>query len=122
MDVLGSRPNLAGYGASMKAAQVLGRFLTGQVPAAGKVPPAKVLVAGAGVAGLAAIGAAGSLGAIVRATDPRPEVADQVRALGGEYLAVEAGDVAGSATGYAKERSQDYNARAPPFDTRPWPH
>jgi H+-translocating NAD(P) transhydrogenase subunit alpha len=71
-----------------------------------------VLVAGVGVAGLAAIGAAGSLGAIVRATDPRPEVADQVRSLGGEYLSVQAADVEVSATGYAKEMSQDYNARA----------
>ena len=81
--------------------------------AAGKVPPAKVLVAGAGVAGLAAIGAAGSLGAIVRATDPRPEVADQVRSLGGEFLAVEVGRGArSSTTGYAKEMGEDYNRRA----------
>ena len=71
-----------------------------------------MLVAGAGVAGLAAIGTAGSLGAIVEATDPRPEVADQVRSLGGEYLAVAAPDVEVSATGYAKEMSDDYNARA----------
>ena len=81
--------NIAGYRAVIEAAHVFGRFFTGQVTAAGKVPPAKVLVAGAGVAGLAAIGAASSLGAIVRATDPRPEVADQVRSLGGEYLAVD---------------------------------
>ena len=79
--------NIAGYRAVVEAAHAFGRFFTGQVTAAGKVPPAKVLVAGAGVAGLAAIGAASSLGAIVRATDPRPEVADQVRSLGGEYLA-----------------------------------
>ena len=71
-----------------------------------------MLVAGAGVAGLAAIGAAGSLGAVVVATDPRPEVADQVRSLGGEYLAVEAAEVEVSATGYAKEMSDDYNERA----------
>src|SRR5262249_36852709 len=70
------------------------------------------LVAGAGVAGLAAIGAANSLGAIVRATDPRPEVADQVRSLGGEFLSVEDEEAEVSATGYAKEMSQDYNARA----------
>ena len=89
LDVLSSMANIAGYRAVIEAAHVFGRFFTGQVTAAGKVPPAKVLVAGAGVAGLAAIGAAGSLGAIVRATDPRPEVADQVRSLGGEYLAVE---------------------------------
>ncbi|MDH6142875.1 NAD(P) transhydrogenase alpha subunit [Kitasatospora sp. GP30] len=73
MDVLSSMANIAGYRAVIEAAHVFGRFFTGQVTAAGKVPPAKVLVAGAGVAGLAAIGAASSLGAIVRATDPRPE-------------------------------------------------
>jgi proton-translocating NAD(P)+ transhydrogenase subunit alpha len=99
----------------VEAAHVFGRFFTGQVTAAGKVPPAKVLVCGAGVAGLAAIGAAGSMGAIVRATDPRPEVADQVRSLGGEYLAVmsaaESAEVEVSATGYAKEMGQDYQAR-----------
>ena len=86
LDVLSSMANIAGYRAVIEAAHVFGRFFTGQVTAAGKVPPAKVLVAGAGVAGLAAIGAASSLGAIVRATDPRPEVADQVESLGGEYL------------------------------------
>ena len=112
LDVLSSMANIAGYRAVIEAAHAFGRFFTGQVTAAGKVPPAKVLVAGAGVAGLAAIGAAGSLGAIVRATDPRPEVADQVRSLGGEYLAVEAADVEVSATGYAKEMSDDYNSRA----------
>ncbi len=112
LDVLSSMANIAGYRAVVEAAHAFGRFFTGQVTAAGKVPPAKVLVAGAGVAGLAAIGAAGSMGAIVRATDPRPEVADQVRSLGGEYLSVEAADVEVSSTGYAKEMSQDYNARA----------
>ena len=106
LDVLCSMANIAGYRAVVEAAHVFGRFFTGQVTAAGKVPPAKVLVAGAGVAGLAAIGAAGSLGAIVEATDPRPEVADQVRSLGGEYLAVAAPDVEVSATGYAKEMSR----------------
>ena len=95
LDVLSSMANIAGYRAVIEAAHVFGRFFTGQVTAAGKVPPAKVLVAGAGVAGLAAIGAAGSLGAIVRATDPRPEVADQVKSLGGEYLAVESAEAAG---------------------------
>ncbi len=112
LDVLSSMANIAGYRAVVEAAHVFGRFFTGQVTAAGKVPPAKVLVAGVGVAGLAAIGAAGRLGAIVRATDPRPEVADQVRSLGGEYLSVESADVEVSATGYAKEMSGDYNARA----------
>ena len=112
LDVLSSMANIAGYRAVIEAAHVFGRFFTGQVTAAGKVPPAKVLVAGAGVAGLAAIGAAGSLGAIVRATDPRPEVADQVRSLGGEYLAVESVEVEVSTTGYAKEMGEDYKARA----------
>lgn len=111
LDVLSSMANIAGYRAVVEAAHSFGRFFTGQVTAAGKVPPAKVLVVGAGVAGLAAIGAAGSLGAIVRATDPRPEVADQVASLGGEYLSVanEAAEV--SATGYAKEMDDDYKAR-----------
>ncbi|GAA4598184.1 NAD(P) transhydrogenase subunit alpha [Actinoplanes octamycinicus] len=112
LDVLSSMANIAGYRAVIEAAHAFGRFFTGQVTAAGKVPPAKVLVAGVGVAGLAAIGAAGSLGAIVRATDPRPEVADQVKSLGGEYLAVQAADVEVSSTGYAKEMSDDYNERA----------
>jgi len=111
LDVLSSMANIAGYRAVVEAAHVFGRFFTGQVTAAGKVPPAKVLVVGAGVAGLAAIGAAGSLGAIVRATDPRPEVADQVRSLGGEYLSIESPEVEVSATGYAKEMGDDYKAR-----------
>ncbi|MDG4667407.1 Re/Si-specific NAD(P)(+) transhydrogenase subunit alpha [Mycobacterium sp. 236(2023)] len=111
LDVLSSMANIAGYRAVVEAAHQFGRFFTGQVTAAGKVPPAKVLVVGAGVAGLAAIGAAGSLGAIVKATDPRPEVADQVKSLGGEYVSVDpnAGEV--SATGYAKEMGDDYKAR-----------
>ncbi|HJQ44634.1 MAG TPA: Re/Si-specific NAD(P)(+) transhydrogenase subunit alpha, partial [Jatrophihabitantaceae bacterium] len=112
LDVLSSMANIAGYRAVIEAAHRFGRFFTGQVTAAGKVPPAKVLVAGAGVAGLAAIGAAGSLGAIVRATDPRPEVGDQVKSLGGEFLSVESEEAEVSATGYAKEMSEDYNARA----------
>lgn len=111
LDVLSSMANIAGYRAVIEAAHKFGRFFTGQVTAAGKVPPAKVLVVGAGVAGLAAIGAAGSLGAIVRATDPRPEVADQVASLGGEYLAVDPAAAEVSATGYAKEMGDDYKAR-----------
>ena len=111
LDVLSSMANIAGYRAVIEAAHSFGRFFTGQVTAAGKVPPAKVLVVGAGVAGLAAIGAAGSLGAIVRATDPRPEVADQVASLGGEYLAVDPAAAEVSATGYAKEMDADYQAR-----------
>ncbi|RZU31984.1 Re/Si-specific NAD(P)(+) transhydrogenase subunit alpha [Blastococcus saxobsidens] len=112
MDVLSSMANIAGYRAVVEAAHVFGRFFTGQVTAAGKVPPAKVLVAGAGVAGLAAIGAASSLGAIVRATDVRPEVAEQVRSLGGEYVAVPAGEQEVSADGYAREMGEDFNRRA----------
>jgi NAD(P) transhydrogenase subunit alpha len=111
LDVLSSMANIAGYRAVIEAAHVFGRFFTGQVTAAGKVPPAKVLVAGAGVAGLAAIGAAGSLGAEVRATDPRPEVADQVASLGGRYLAVEVEQEAGT-DGYAKATSEAYDRRA----------
>ncbi|MFI9818211.1 Re/Si-specific NAD(P)(+) transhydrogenase subunit alpha [Saccharothrix variisporea] len=110
LDVLSSMANIAGYRAVVEAAHEFGRFFTGQVTAAGKVPPAKVLVVGAGVAGLAAIGAAGSLGAVVRATDPRPEVADQVKSLGGEYLAISSPEVEVSATGYAKEMGEDYKA------------
>ncbi|MEU3557397.1 Re/Si-specific NAD(P)(+) transhydrogenase subunit alpha [Streptomyces fragilis] len=111
MDVLSSMANIAGYRAVVEAAHTFGRFFTGQVTAAGKVPPAKVLVAGAGVAGLAAIGAASSLGAIVRATDPRPEVADQVKSLGGEYLPVHVEQEA-STDGYAKATSADYDRAA----------
>jgi H+-translocating NAD(P) transhydrogenase subunit alpha len=111
LDVLSSMANIAGYRAVVEAAHRFGRFFTGQVTAAGKVPPAKVLVAGAGVAGLAAIGAASSLGAVVRATDPRPEVAEQVRSLGGEFLAVEVEQEA-SADGYARATSEAYDARA----------
>lgn len=111
MDVLSSMANIAGYRAVVEAAHEFGRFFTGQVTAAGKVPPAKVLVAGAGVAGLAAIGAASSLGAIVRATDPRPEVADQVTSIGGSYLPVDV-EVAASTDGYAKATSTDYDRRA----------
>jgi H+-translocating NAD(P) transhydrogenase subunit alpha len=111
LDVLSSMANIAGYRAVIEAAHAFGRFFTGQVTAAGKVPPAKVLVAGAGVAGLAAIAAANSLGAVVRATDPRPEVADQVKSLGGEYLAVEV-EQERSTDGYAKATSEAYDARA----------
>lgn len=112
MDVLSSMANIAGYRAVVEAAHEFGRFFTGQVTAAGKVPPAKVLVAGAGVAGLAAIGAASSLGAIVRATDPRPEVADQVKSIGGEYLAVEVEEQMDASDGYAKATSEEYDRRA----------
>src|SRR3954466_1010690 len=112
LDVLSSMANIAGYRAVIEAAHTFGRFFTGQVTAAGKVPPAKVLVVGAGVAGLAAIGAASSLGAIVRATDVRPEVAEQIASLGGEYIAVPAAEAQVSADGYAREMSEDYHRRA----------
>ena len=112
LDVLSSMANIAGYRAVIEAAHVFGRFFTGQVTAAGKVPPAKVLVAGAGVAGLAAIGTAVSLGAIVRATDARPEVGEQVRSMGAEFLAVEVAEQQASSDGYARETSEDFNRRA----------
>lgn len=112
LDVLSSMANIAGYRAVIEAAHSYGRFFTGQVTAAGKVPPTKVLIAGAGVAGLAAIGTASSLGAIVRATDPRQEVADQVKSLGGEYLSVASSEASASVTGYAKEMSDDYSSQA----------
>ena len=86
MDALSSMANIAGYRAVIEAGNHFGRFFTGQVTAAGKVPPAKVLVIGAGVAGLAAIGTAQSLGAIVRAFDVRPEVAEQIESMGAEFL------------------------------------
>jgi NAD(P) transhydrogenase subunit alpha len=113
MDVLSSTANISGYRAIIEAANSFGRFFTGQVTAAGKVPPAKVLIAGVGVAGLAAIGAASSLGAIVRATDPRPEVAEQVSSIGGTYLPVEVAEQKmDSSDGYAKVTSEAYDKRA----------
>ena len=111
LDVLSSMANIAGYRAVVEAAHAFGRFFTGQITAAGKVPPAKVLVAGVGVAGLSAIGTASSMGAIVRATDPRAEVADQVRSIGGEYLEVDV-ETEQSTDGYAKATSEDYDRRA----------
>ena len=86
MDALSSMSNIAGYRAVVEATSNFDRFLTGQITAAGKVPPAKVLVIGAGVAGLAAIGTSVSLGAIVRAFDVRPEVAEQIESMGAEFL------------------------------------
>jgi NAD(P) transhydrogenase subunit alpha len=86
MDALSSMANIGGYRAVVEASQHFGRFFTGQITAAGKIPPAKVLVIGAGVAGLAAIGAARSMGAIVRAFDTRPEVKEQVESMDGEFL------------------------------------
>ncbi|WP_136068748.1 Re/Si-specific NAD(P)(+) transhydrogenase subunit alpha [Modicisalibacter radicis] len=86
MDALSSTANIAGYRAVIEAGNQFGRFFTGQVTAAGKVPPAKVLIVGAGVAGLSAIGTATSLGAVVRAFDVRPEVAEQIESMGAEFL------------------------------------
>ncbi len=112
LDVLSSMANIAGYRAIVEAAHEFGSFFTGQVTAAGKVPPAKVLVVGAGVAGLSAIGTARSLGAIVRATDARPEVAEQVESMGADFLKVQVGEQLVSTDGYAKEMSDDYNSAA----------
>ena len=107
LDVLSSMANIAGYRAVIEAANEFGSLFTGQVTAAGKVPPATVFVSGAGVAGLAAIGTAKSLGAIVRATDLRAEVAEQVESMGGQFVAVQA-EAQKSSDGYAKEASADY--------------
>ena len=112
MDALSSMANISGYRAVVEAAHAFGRFFTGQVTAAGKVPPAKVLVAGTGVAGLAAIGAANSLGAIVRATDVRPETAEQVESMGATFLHVDTAGQGVSSDGYAKEVGADYAAKA----------
>ena len=112
LDVLSSMANIGGYRAVVEAAHEFGSFFTGQVTAAGKVPPAKVLVVGAGVAGLAAIGTANSLGAIVRAFDARPEVGEQVESMGAEFLRIDVEDTGPSADGYAKETSADFDAKA----------
>ena len=109
MDVLSSMANVAGYRAVIEAAHEFGRLFTGQVTAAGKVPPARVFVVGAGVAGLAAIGAAGSLGAIVRAFDVRPEVAEQVESMGAQFVTVDMEQEV-SSDGYAKEMTAEQEA------------
>lgn len=108
LDALSSMANIAGYRAVIEAAQNFGRFFTGQVTAAGKVPPAKVFVIGAGVAGLAAIGAANGLGAIVRAMDTRPEVKDQVKSLGAEFVEVDYQEEGSGTGGYAKVMSEGF--------------
>jgi NAD(P) transhydrogenase subunit alpha len=108
MDALTSMAGITGYRAVIEAAHAFGRFLTGQVTAAGKVPPAKVFVAGAGVAGLAAIGTAVGLGAIVRANDTRAEVADQVVSLGGEFVKVDYEEEGSGGGGYAKVMSEAF--------------
>src|SRR5262252_8542217 len=108
MDALTSQAGVTGYRAVIEAAHHFGRFLNGQITAAGKIPPAKVFIAGAGVAGLAAIGAAAGLGAIVRANDTRAEVADQVKSLGGEFVKVDYEEEGSGGGGYAKVMSEGF--------------
>ncbi|MCP3711903.1 Re/Si-specific NAD(P)(+) transhydrogenase subunit alpha [Paraburkholderia sp. CNPSo 3274] len=108
MDALTSMAGISGYRAVIEAAHAFGRFLNGQVTAAGKVPPARVFIAGAGVAGLAAIGTAVSLGAIVRANDTRAEVADQVKSLGGEFVKVDCDEEGSGGGGYARVMSEGF--------------
>lgn len=112
LDALSSMANIGGYRAVVEASHEFGRFFNGQITAAGKIPPAKVLVIGAGVAGLAALGAAGSMGAIVRAFDTRPEVKEQVESMGAEFLELvfssEEEEEQDSSDGYAKEMSQAF--------------
>jgi NAD(P) transhydrogenase subunit alpha len=108
LDALSSMANIAGYRAVIEAAHHFGRFFTGQITAAGKVPPAKVFIIGVGVAGLAAIGAANGLGAIVRASDTRPEVKDQVKSMGAEFVEVDYQEEGAGVGGYAKVMSEGY--------------
>jgi len=110
MDVLSSMANIAGYRSVIEGSFYFGRFLNGQITAAGKVEPAKVLVIGAGVAGLAALGAANSLGAIVRAFDTRKEVAEQIESMGGQFLTVEIEEDGATSSGYSKEMSKEFIA------------
>jgi H+-translocating NAD(P) transhydrogenase subunit alpha len=110
LDALSSMASIGGYRAVIEASHVLGRFLNGQITAAGKVPPAKVLIIGAGVAGLAAIGTSKSLGAIVRAFDTRLEVAEQIESMGGEFLKLnfESDEDGSTSSGYAKTMSEEF--------------
>jgi NAD(P) transhydrogenase subunit alpha len=108
MDVLSSMANIAGYRAVIEGANYFGRFLNGQITAAGKVDPAKVLVIGAGVAGLASIGTANSLGAIVRAFDTRKEVREQIQSMGAQFITVDIDEDGATASGYSKEMSQAF--------------
>ena len=108
LDALSSMANIAGYRAVVEASHHFGRFFNGQITAAGKIPPAKVLVIGAGVSGLAALGAAGSMGAVVRAFDTRPEVKEQVESMGAEFLELDYEEEQDSSDGYAKEMSQAF--------------
>ena len=111
MDALSSMANIAGYRAVIEAANNFGRFFTGQITAAGRVPPAKVLVIGAGVAGLAAIGAAQGLGAVVRAFDVRPEVAEQIESMGGEFLFLDFDESSSTEGGYAAPSSPEFRKK-----------
>jgi H+-translocating NAD(P) transhydrogenase subunit alpha len=108
MDALTSMAGIGGYRAVIEAANAFGRYFNGQITAAGKIPPAKVFIAGAGVAGLAAIGTAAGLGAIVRANDTRAEVADQVKSLGGEFVKVDYEEEGSGGGGYAKVMSEGF--------------
>ena len=108
MDALSSMANIAGYRAVIEAGNQFGRFFTGQITAAGKVPPAKILVIGAGVAGLAAIGTAQSMGAIVRAFDVRPEVSEQIESMGAEFLMLDFTSDGSGEGGYAKPASKEF--------------
>ena len=108
MDALSSMANIAGYRSVIEASHHFGRFLNGQITAAGKIPPAKVLVIGAGVAGLAAIGTAKSMGAVVYAFDTRPVVKEQVESMGGKFLTVEIEEDGSGSGGYAKEMSKEF--------------
>jgi NAD(P) transhydrogenase subunit alpha len=110
MDALTSMAGISGYRAVIEAANAFGRFFNGQITAAGKIPPAKVFIAGAGVAGLAAVGTAANLGAIVRANDTRAEVADQVVSLGGEFVKVDYEEEGSGGGGYAKVMSEGFQA------------
>ncbi len=109
-DALSSMANIAGYRAIVEAAQHFGRFFTGQITAAGKIPPAKVLVIGAGVAGLAAIGTAKGMGAIVRSFDTRPEVKEQIESMDAEFLMLDFKEEGGGTGGYAKTMSPEFIA------------
>ena len=108
LDALSSMANIAGYRAIIEAAQHFGRFFTGQITAAGKIPPAKVLVIGAGVAGLAAIGTAKGMGAIVRSFDTRPEVKEQIESMDAEFLMLDFKEEGGGTGGYAKTMSKEF--------------
>lgn len=108
LDPLSSMANVAGYRAVIEASHHFGRFFSGQITAAGKIPPAKVLVIGAGVAGLSAIGTAAGLGAIVRAFDTRPEVKEQVQSIGAEFLELKLAEESAGKGGYAKEMSKEF--------------